>query len=214
MISQLRTYTVNRGMMDQWVKLFAEKLVPMQEKHGIKVDGMWVNADRNQFIWIRSFADAADLEAKEAAFYGAAEWQAAVDHTRSHLAKVVVQAMSPALDDASRGLIGPTEALAQLRIYTVNRGMMEPWVKLFTQQLIGIQENQGISIDATWVTDDDSQFVWIRSFAGPEDVKAKEAAFNDSAEWKAIVDHARSHLARLDVHTMEPVLQAASAPAA
>ena len=76
--------TVNRGMMDQWVK--AENLVPMQERHGIKVNGMWVNEDRNQFIWIRSFNDAADLAAKEAAFYESDEWKAAVDHTRSHLA--------------------------------------------------------------------------------------------------------------------------------
>ncbi len=50
MISQLRIYTVNRGMMDQWVKHFTETLVPMQEKHGIKIGGMWVNEDKNQFI--------------------------------------------------------------------------------------------------------------------------------------------------------------------
>ena len=50
MISQLRMYTVNRGMMDQWVKHFNEVLIPMQEKHGIKIDGTWVNEDNNQFI--------------------------------------------------------------------------------------------------------------------------------------------------------------------
>ena len=96
MISQLRTYTVNRGMMDQWVKLFAEQLVPMQEKHGIKIDGMWVNQDKDQFIWIRSFGDADDVKAKEAAFYGSSEWQGIMDHARSHLAKTVVETMEPA----------------------------------------------------------------------------------------------------------------------
>ena len=95
MISQLRTYTVNRGMMDQWVKHFTEDLVPMQEKHGIKIEGMWVNEDKNQFIWIRSFADAEDLKAKEAAFYGSPEWNTTVEHTRSHLATVDVQTMEP-----------------------------------------------------------------------------------------------------------------------
>ena len=95
MISQLRMYTVNRGMMDQRVKHFNEVLIPMQEKHGIKIDGTWVNADNNQFIWIRSFADAEDLKAKEAAFYGSPEWNAVVDHTRSHIARTVVQAMAP-----------------------------------------------------------------------------------------------------------------------
>ncbi len=65
MTSQLRMYTINRGMMDDWVKLFTETLVPMQEKHGIKIEGMWVSEDGTQFIWIRSFADPEDVKAKE-----------------------------------------------------------------------------------------------------------------------------------------------------
>ena len=36
-------YTINRGMMDEWVKLFTQTLLPMQEKHGIKIEGMWVS---------------------------------------------------------------------------------------------------------------------------------------------------------------------------
>ncbi len=96
MISQLRIYTVNRGMMDEWAKYFKETIVPMHEKHGIKVDGMWVNEDKNQFIWIRSFADAEDVKTREASFYGSPEWNAEVDHARSHLARIVVQSMEPA----------------------------------------------------------------------------------------------------------------------
>ena len=98
MISQLRMYTINRGMMDQWVKHFTEVLVPMQEKYGIKIDGMWVSDDKAQFIWIRSFADAEDVKAKEAAFYSSADWQAVIDYTRSHLARTVVQTMESALN--------------------------------------------------------------------------------------------------------------------
>ena len=57
MTSQLRMYTINRGMMDQWVKLFTETLVPMQEKHGIKIEGMWVSEDSTQFIWIHTYGN-------------------------------------------------------------------------------------------------------------------------------------------------------------
>ncbi len=60
MTSQLRIYTINRGMMEEWVKLFTQTLVPMQEKYGIKIEGMWVSEDSTQFIWIRSFADSED----------------------------------------------------------------------------------------------------------------------------------------------------------
>jgi hypothetical protein len=40
-------------MMDEWVKLLTETLAPMQEKHGIKIESMWVSEDNTQFIWIR-----------------------------------------------------------------------------------------------------------------------------------------------------------------
>ena len=95
MISQLRIYTVNRGMMDQWLKLFTETIVPLQEKHGIKIDGMWVNEDDNQFIWVRSFVDAADMESKVASFRSSQEWQAVSDHVMSHLASEDVRDMEP-----------------------------------------------------------------------------------------------------------------------
>ena len=97
MIYQLRTYTVNRGMMDQWVKLFNEKLVGIQDKYGIKVENAWANEDKNQFIWIRSFASADDIPVKEAAFYGSPEWIAVMDDARSHLARIYVETMESVL---------------------------------------------------------------------------------------------------------------------
>ena len=93
MISQLRVYTVNRGMMDEWINVFTETLVPMQEQHGIKIDGMGVNEDRNQFIWIRSFADAQDMDSKR--FSSFPEWRAVRDRVLSHLAREDVQTMEP-----------------------------------------------------------------------------------------------------------------------
>ena len=95
MIEQLRVYTVNRGMMDQWVKYFNENVVPIMTDIGIKVSGQWVNSDGNQFIWIRSFSDADDLKAKEKAFYDSPAWQAVQDKARSHLARIEVHQMEP-----------------------------------------------------------------------------------------------------------------------
>jgi hypothetical protein len=97
MFYQLRTYTVNRGMMDQWVEHFNEKVVGVMEKYGITVDAAWVNEAKDQFIWIRSFPSAAEVEPREAAFYGSPEWNAIVDHTRSHLARISVKNMESVL---------------------------------------------------------------------------------------------------------------------
>ena len=97
MIYQLRTYTVNKGMMDDWVNLFNDKLVGIMADNGIQVEDAWVNLDKNQFIWIRSFASAEDVAVKEAAFYDSAQWNAVVDDARKHLARIHVEPMESVL---------------------------------------------------------------------------------------------------------------------
>ena len=97
MIYQLRTYTINRGMMDQWVQHFNDTLVGLMAKAGITVEDAWVNEDKNQFIWVRSFPNAEEIKSREAAFYGSQEWNAILDHTRSHLARISVETMESVL---------------------------------------------------------------------------------------------------------------------
>jgi hypothetical protein len=85
-IAHLRTYTINKGMLDDWLELFPV-LVPIMKEAGITVESAWVNAERTQFIWIRSYGDSVDnIETCEAAFYGSDWWLANVDHVRSHIA--------------------------------------------------------------------------------------------------------------------------------
>ena len=50
MIYQLRTYTVNKGMMDDWVNLFNDKLVGIMADNGIQVEDAWVNLDKNHYL--------------------------------------------------------------------------------------------------------------------------------------------------------------------
>ena len=95
MISQLRTYTVNKGQMDQWVKHFNEVLMPLIREQDITLDGVWVSEDKTQFIWIRTFEDAEDMSKKEAALWGTAKWGSIVDYTRSFLARQTVKIMEP-----------------------------------------------------------------------------------------------------------------------
>ena len=95
-IAHLRTYTINAGMMDSWLEVFP-KLVPIMEEAGIKVESTWVNEERSQFIWIRSYGDSVDnIATAEAAFYGSDWWIANVEHVRSHLAhRDIVQIETP-----------------------------------------------------------------------------------------------------------------------
>ncbi len=85
-VAHLRTYTINKGMMDDWLALFP-KLIPVMEEAGIKVESTWVNEERTKFIWIRSYGDSVEnIATAEAAFYGSEWWLANVVHVRSHLA--------------------------------------------------------------------------------------------------------------------------------
>ncbi len=99
MVSQLRIYTINRGMMDSWLKLFEERIRPVHDKLGIPVERTWVNADRTEFIWVRSFASADEIPQKETAYFASPERKALGDLPTSHIAKIevrVIEAVSAA----------------------------------------------------------------------------------------------------------------------
>ena len=68
MQAQVRIYTINRGEMDNFVKHFKEQTKPIHDKIGWPVVATWINKPQNEFIWIRTHTDAADLEAKTKAF--------------------------------------------------------------------------------------------------------------------------------------------------
>jgi len=68
MQAQIRIYTINKGELDNFIKHFKEETKPIHDKVGWPVVASWVNRPQNEFIWIRTHEDAADLEAKTKAF--------------------------------------------------------------------------------------------------------------------------------------------------
>jgi len=68
MISQIRIYTINKGEMDAFLKHFKEEIIGVHERIGVSIVGTWVNRPQNEFIWVRSYKDKADLEEKGKAF--------------------------------------------------------------------------------------------------------------------------------------------------
>ena len=105
MISQLRTYTINRGMMASWIKLFNEQLLPMQQSFGMKIDAAWVNEDQTEFIWVRSFSDAEAMNRQEAAFYASPEWLAVREDARAHHAKTRFEIINSVLPMSTEMLL-------------------------------------------------------------------------------------------------------------
>ena len=97
MVSQLRIYTINKGMMDSWLKVFDEEIRPIHEKLGIPVEGTWVNADRTDFIWVRSFDNSEAIPDKEAEYFASPERKALGNKPTSHIAKIEVRVIERVL---------------------------------------------------------------------------------------------------------------------
>lgn len=96
MPTQVRIYTINRGMLDSWIKVFNEKIVPTSAKFGVHVIGAWVNRPQNEFIWVRTF----ESEEKLNVYNNSPERAAYSNETGSHIAKIEVRDVEDGLTAA------------------------------------------------------------------------------------------------------------------
>jgi hypothetical protein len=93
MITQVRIYTINRGMLDSWVEVFNRYIVPTSARFGVIVVAAWVNRPQNEFIWVRRFESDAQLHTYEVS----PERAAYTAETGRHIAKIEVRTVDDAL---------------------------------------------------------------------------------------------------------------------
>jgi hypothetical protein len=93
MVTQVRIYTINRGMLDSWIQLFNEKIVPTSARFGVNVVGAWVNRPQNEFIWVRTFESEEALQVYEKS----PERATYTPQTGSHIAKIEVRTVENGL---------------------------------------------------------------------------------------------------------------------
>ncbi|MGK5450036.1 NIPSNAP family protein [Streptomyces radiopugnans] len=67
--TQLRTYTVRDGMLDEWVERWREEVVPLRLELGFTIDGAWVDRRSNQFIWLISYDGPETFAERNAAYW-------------------------------------------------------------------------------------------------------------------------------------------------
>ena len=97
MVSQMRTYTINKGMMDSWLELFDKEIRPIHESLGIPIVATWVNADRTDFIWVRTFNNVEEIADKEAAYFASPGRMALGDKPTRHIARMDVRVIEEVL---------------------------------------------------------------------------------------------------------------------
>jgi quinol monooxygenase YgiN len=87
LVTEVRLYTINRGMLDSWLSVFQEKIMPTSAQYGVNIHAAWVNRPQNEFIWVRSYENAETLDA----YNKSPERAAYSETTGSHVAKIEVR---------------------------------------------------------------------------------------------------------------------------
>ena len=91
MIAELRTYTVNGGMLDSYLELFNKQIVPNHRKYGIQIIGAWVDRRQNEVTWIRTFSSREDRKAKLDIYEASRERDEVFPIAAYHMAKAEVK---------------------------------------------------------------------------------------------------------------------------
>ncbi|MFD9716168.1 NIPSNAP family protein [Streptomyces sp. NPDC059076] len=76
--TQLRTYTVREGLLDEWVERWRSEIVPLRRELGFEVGGAWIDREQNQFIWLISY-EGPESFAERNAMYWASPARKAMD---------------------------------------------------------------------------------------------------------------------------------------
>lgn len=96
--AQLRIYTINKGKMDEWLALFHTHLVHRVAEAGMGISSSWVNVEKSQFIWIRTYESLDAIAEREAVYYSTDWWAENVEYIRSLIAHREIIEMTAAAD--------------------------------------------------------------------------------------------------------------------
>jgi hypothetical protein len=77
-LSQLRIYDIKPGLMDEWLAFFHDRVVPMHRKHGMPAYAAWVDRERSQFVWVRTFIGDGTVAEQERRYYESPEREAVI----------------------------------------------------------------------------------------------------------------------------------------
>jgi hypothetical protein len=101
--------------------------------------------------------------------------------------------------------------LTQVRIYTIDRGKMDAFLKHFHDETMPLHEKVGIPIVGTWVNRPQNEFIWVRNFADEADRDAKGKAFQEAARAAGV--QLGGNVAKMEVRETEPAFAPVGATA-
>jgi hypothetical protein len=74
----------------------------------------------------------------------------------------------------------------QIRIYDVKQGHLDDLAEGWRTSIVPLREAEGYVVENAWVLREESKFVWVVSYDGPEDFAKKEADYYASRQRTSI----------------------------
>jgi NIPSNAP len=102
--------------------------------------------------------------------------------------------------------------IAEMRIYTVNGGMMDTYLELFNKQIVPNHRKHGIQIIGAWVDRKQNEVIWIRVFDSREERKRKLDVYEKSKERDDVFPIAAYHMAKAEVKILEDAFRPSDQP--
>ncbi len=94
----------------------------------------------------------------------------------------------------------------QLRLYTINRGCLRQFAEEWKASVLPLRLEHGFRVHDAWIIEETNQFAWLIGYDGPESWAAKERAYYDSEERKAMAPNPARLIARPEQYFVESIL--------
>jgi quinol monooxygenase YgiN len=91
----------------------------------------------------------------------------------------------------------------QVRIYTVNDGMMDSWIEHFNDKIVPTSASFGVRVLAAYANREANEFIWVRTFESEDALQTYEK----SPERAAYLPTNKQHLAKTTFRNVENVLR-------
>lgn len=95
----------------------------------------------------------------------------------------------------------------QLRLYTINKGALAQFAQEWNEGIRPLREKLGFRIRGAWTCESTNQFIWLMEYDGPESWDAKDRAYFDSAERKAMQPDPARHIARVEQYFVKDAME-------
>jgi hypothetical protein len=93
--------------------------------------------------------------------------------------------------------------IAQIRIYTINRGEMDAFIEHFQRDVLKLHEQIGCPVVGVYVNRPQNEVVWIRTYADDADRETKTKAFQEARAAAGIT--LGLNVAKMEVRDVEVV---------